>query len=258
MPCGAQRFWPLWRGAADGGRWTTGWASTRPMTAGGPHEAASATGPRKGHPFRPSPSRPAMSEGMTDAASEGREGRLQAEDPWESLLRSANAGDARAFARFLVAVTPTIQGIVRARAHLLTREDRDDLVQEILIAIHLKRRSWQPDRPLRPWLHAVIRYKIIDALRRRSRQAQSRHLPIEDLDESLFCEDPADPSVPLDLDRILARIDERSAFIIRASALDGQQAADIGEQLALAEGTVRVLLHRALRKLSDLVQRTLP
>ena len=32
------------------------------------------------------------------------------------------------------------------------------MIQETLLAVHLKRHTWQDDRPFLPWLRAIARY----------------------------------------------------------------------------------------------------
>lgn len=38
------------------------------------------------------------------------------DEDWSALMRAANAGDTRAYARLLHAITPVLRGIVRAKA----------------------------------------------------------------------------------------------------------------------------------------------
>ncbi|MFZ8528631.1 sigma factor, partial [Staphylococcus aureus] len=54
----------------------------------------------------------------------------------------------------------------------------DDAVQDTLIAIHEKRHTYDPERPFKPWLMAVARYKWIDRLRSMSR-SRTEELPEE-------------------------------------------------------------------------------
>jgi RNA polymerase sigma-70 factor (ECF subfamily) len=37
--------------------------------------------------------------------------------------------------------------------------EAEDLVQEAVLAIHLKRHTYDPTEPLTPWVHAIARYK---------------------------------------------------------------------------------------------------
>ncbi|WP_341352773.1 sigma-70 family RNA polymerase sigma factor, partial [Paracoccus nototheniae] len=168
---------------------------------------------------------------------------------WASLLAAAQAGDTRAMARFLTAVTPLIRAVVRARGRSLPPDQHEDVVQDVLLAIHLKRDSWQPGAPLRPWLYAVTRYKVIDAFRRRGSRV---HLPVHDFAEIIADPRHDDPMASRDLAVLLARIDPRSAGIVRAMGLEGEAAEDVAARLGMTGGAVRVALHRAMKKLSEI------
>lgn len=172
------------------------------------------------------------------------------EQEWSALMRAAIAGDGRAYARFLQAATPVLRGIVRSRGRSLGDAGHEDILQEVLIAIHAKRHTWNPDAPLLPWLYAVTRHKVIDAFRR---QAVGVHLPIEDFADMLEAA-PHDTTATRDSAVLLAGIDPRSAGIVRAISLDGDSAAEVGARLSMTEGAVRVALHRAIQRMADRVR----
>ena len=172
------------------------------------------------------------------------------ETEWAALLRAANAGDGQAYARFLHAVTPVLRGVVRSRGRLLPADQHEDVLQEVLLAIHLKRQTWREDAPVLPWLYAIARYKLADAFRRRG---SAIHLPIEDLLAEL--EAPAhDASAARDSAMLLGRLDARSAAIVRAMNLEGESAAEVGQRLDMSEGAVRVALHRAMQRLGRIAK----
>lgn len=60
-------------------------------------------------------------------------------------------------------------GIFFARKLRETPSEVDDLLQEILIAIHAKREAFDRDQPFTPWAHATARYKLVDRPRRTRR-----------------------------------------------------------------------------------------
>lgn len=106
-------------------------------------------------------------------------------------MKAANRGDAQAYARLLHLITPVIRGIVRARGVALGRDSCEDVVQEVLLTIHLKRQTWREDAPLRPWLYAVTRHKVVDAFRSRGTRIE---VPVEDFAEVLSAPEGPDPS----------------------------------------------------------------
>jgi RNA polymerase sigma-70 factor (ECF subfamily) len=167
--------------------------------------------------------------------------------PLDDLLRAANRGDARAYEAFLRAVAPIVRGVARSRGAGLGPEECEDIVQDTLLAIHRKRHTWREDMAVRPWLYAIVRYKVVDAFRARGRRVQ---LPVEDFADLLPAPEAADPTERSDVERVIARLDPRSARIVRAIGLDGASVAETAGALAMTEAAVRVALHRAMRKLA--------
>ena len=182
----------------------------------------------------------------------GVEGRLQQDELWEVLLARANDGDGAAFARFLHAVTPTLRAVIRRRGDGLPPDQHEDVLQEVLLAIHLKRQTWRRDAPVRPWLYALARYKVVDAFRRRGARVD---LPIEEFADVLPEEEGSAPLSGRDAEVMLRLIDPRSAMLVRAVALDGKTAEEAGEAVGMTAGAARVALHRAMRRLSGLAER---
>ena len=112
------------------------------------------------------------------------------EAQWADWMRAGLDGDGEAHRRLLEALAPALRRIASLglRRAGLGNADVEDVVQEILLAIHLKRHTWLRDQPFSPWLHAVARYKLIDTMRRRGRRGE---VPIDDLIEVLPDQAPA-------------------------------------------------------------------
>ena len=106
---------------------------------------------------------------------------------WAGWMRAANAGDEIAYRRLLEALAPLLRQVVRRG---FTRSgfgncDVEDVVQETLLAIHLKRQTWDEGESITPWVTAIARHKLIDSLRRRGRHVE---IPIDDLVDVLPAE----------------------------------------------------------------------
>ena len=70
---------------------------------------------------------------------------------WTDLMRSAIAGDGAAYHRLLKAITPVLRAAARrglARAGQPV-DQSEDIVQDVLLAVHLKRHTWNSAPPLR-------------------------------------------------------------------------------------------------------------
>lgn len=171
---------------------------------------------------------------------------------WSTLLRAANTGDANAYALFLRSVTPVLRGVVRARGAGLGPEEGEDIVQEVLLAIHLKRHTWRDTDPVAPWLYAIARHKVVDAFRRRGRRI---FVPVDDFAEIIAAPPDPDRTERSDMERMIGMLEPRAAQVVRAIGIEGDSIADIGQRLGMTEGAVRVMLHRGLKKLSELRER---
>jgi hypothetical protein len=87
------------------------------------------------------------------------------EERLRSLLIRGLVGDASAYHLFLGELTAHLRSFLRRRMSRLP-EETEDLVQELLLAIHNQRHTYDPGQPLTAWVQAIARYKLVDLLRR--------------------------------------------------------------------------------------------
>ncbi len=179
------------------------------------------------------------------------------DDPWSQMMRAAIADDEGAYKRLLDDISRSIRAMARAAFARARAGDADieDAVQETLLAIHLKRHTWDPGQPLAPWVYAIARHKVIDALRRRGRQ---RVEPLEDFQEFLAAPEGEDPHALSDARRLLETLPPRQRDIVTSISLDGESIAATAKRLAMSEVAVRVALHRALKSLGAAWRRSVP
>lgn len=159
------------------------------------------------------------------------------------------AGDEAAYKRLLGELSVRLRPFVRRNLSSagLTAEDVEDVVQETLIAVHLKRHTWRTDAPLLPWLNGIVRYKIVDAVRRRG----GRHfVPIDGLSETLPARDETPALARQDIVKMAASLPAKQKAIVMAIFVGGENTAEAAARLGMSEGAVRVMLHRALARLA--------
>ena len=181
---------------------------------------------------------------MTRENSEARE------EVWAALMRAALAGDEQAYRRLLSEIGRVVRPLIRgafARARL-SDADTEDVVQETLLAIHLKRQTWDQSQRVTPWINAIARHKAIDAMRRRGAR---RVEPIEDFEAVIAAPEQQDPHTRSDVERLMAQLTPRARDIVRAISLEEQSITATAGRLGMTEVAVRVALHRALKSLAD-------
>ena len=162
------------------------------------------------------------------------------------------AGDGAAHALLLRALVPVMRSFFRRR--MAGREDDiEDLVQNVLIAIHTRRATWDPARPFTAWMFAIARYKMVDYFR-----ARRDHCVIEDMENILATEGFAQSAdARADLDRLLDTIPAKQANAIRATRIEGLSTAEAAARAGLGESDIKVSVHRGLKALAAMVRGTL-
>jgi RNA polymerase sigma factor (sigma-70 family) len=177
--------------------------------------------------------------------------KVDREVEWATLMRAAIAGDEQAYRRFFVTVTPYLRAMAARRCaqYRVQSSETEDVLQEVLIAIHLKRGTWDAERPIGPWLSIIVRNKLIDILRRRGKHVE---VPVEDVLETLAAENEPSNLDQMDAERLVGRLRPPQDDIVRSISLNGASIRETAERLKMTEVAVRVALHRALKTLASL------
>jgi RNA polymerase sigma factor (sigma-70 family) len=123
--------------------------------------------------------------------------------------------------------------------------------QDTLLAIHIKRETYDRAKPFTAWAHAIARYKLIDSFRRnRIRRTE----PIESAEDLFATEDTEEGAVKLDLDRLMADLPERQRALLEDVKLRGLSNAEAGKKAGMTETAVKVSIHRSLKALARRVR----
>ena len=172
-----------------------------------------------------------------------------AEEKWATMMRAALAADEVVYRRLLEEIGRAVRPMARGAFSRARVGDADveDVVQETLLAIHLKRQTWNGGQKMAPWVNAIARHKIIDAMRRRGVR---RWEPIEDFEAVLAAPEVEDPHTRSDVERLMEALPARSRDIVKSISLDGQSIGATAARLEMTEVAVRVALHRALKSLA--------
>ncbi len=168
------------------------------------------------------------------------------EQQWTTLMEQSLQGDSLAYEKLLVLLTVALRATVRGRAGSAGLEP-EDLVQEVLLALHLKRSTWVPGTPVAPWVAAIVRNKLVDALRRRGQRIE---VSIESVVDTLWADGGEHAGHTHDLDQLLGALKDRQREVVEAVSLQGYSAREAAVRLQMTEVAVRVTLHRSLKALA--------
>ncbi|WP_240500011.1 sigma-70 family RNA polymerase sigma factor [Sphingomonas montana] len=164
-------------------------------------------------------------------------------DRWSEMMSAALAGNGGAYSSLL---TETAAWLQRYYAHRLPAPYVDDIVQEALIAIHMKRYTYDPARPFKAWMAGIARYKWIDRLRSMNR---NRFDLIEGFEASV--EDHGSVVTgSLDVQKLLGQLKQAQVDAIRLVKLEGYSIQEASEATGQSIALVKVNIHRGIARLA--------
>ena len=168
----------------------------------------------------------------------------------EWLLLGLN-GDAPAYQTFLKGLSTHLRAFLRRRLSALP-DDIEDLVQDILLAVHNQRHTYRPDQPLTAWVNAMARYKLIDLLRSRSGR-EALNDPIDD-DMALFAtNDHEAADARRDVNKLLQQLPDNQRLPIVHTKLEGLSVAEAATATGMSESAIKVGVHRGMKALATLM-----
>lgn len=172
------------------------------------------------------------------------EGRLKA------LMLRGLAGDAQAHAALLSAMSGYLRGYFSRRLGA-GAADAEDLVQDTLLAIHLKRGTYDPAQPFTPWAYAMARYKLLDHFRR---VGVRKSVPLEDAGDLFAAENPEEGAVRRDLGKLLDQLPGRQRQLVRDVKLTGLSMEEAAAKSDMSVTAVKVSVHRGMKAMARRVR----
>lgn len=155
---------------------------------------------------------------------------------------AAQGGDSTAYRKLLFEIDVWLR---RYYSQRLPSPMIDDVTQDVLLAIHAKRHTYDPNRPFIVWLAAIAHYKWVDAIR--SLQSNAT----EPLDDEMAI--PTDETTLMNawsLNRLLATLKPGQAEAIRLVRLEGHTIEEAAQATGQSISLVKVNIHRGLKRLA--------
>jgi RNA polymerase sigma-70 factor (ECF subfamily) len=142
----------------------------------------------------------------------------------------------------------------------------DDVFQNTFLQLYTKAGTYEPGRPVRPWLYTIATHQAIDALRRNSRHQvlsldqqrdEQADGDVQNLTASLESRTPGPIDVAQGEERrqcVRASVERLPEFLRQVVILayyQGLKYREIADILGIPVGTVKSRLHAALVKLQE-------
>jgi RNA polymerase sigma-70 factor (ECF subfamily) len=184
-----------------------------------------------------------------------------------SLLMQLKDGQPAAWERLTSLYAPLVYHWCRTMR--LAEQDMPDVFQQVFQSVASHIQTFHKDRPgdtFRNWLRAITRNKVRDHFRRNARQAQAAGGTDAQVYFSQLAAPPADPeeaeaSAAHDeageirhllrgaLEQIRAQVHPQTWQAFWKVVVEGKTPEQVGEELAMRPGTVRVAKSRVLSRL---------
>ena len=172
----------------------------------------------------------------------------------ESLVDRASEGDTEAFGRIYDIYADRIYRHIYYRTGNI--EDARDLTQEVFIkAWHALPKYKRTKTPFLGWLFTISHNRVIDYYRTKKDYSYLKDETVmEDSDRSP--EKLAEGQfTQQEIRRAILQLPESQQQVVLMSFIEGFEYDEIAAALRKSEGNIRVIMHRALRKLREILGR---
>jgi RNA polymerase sigma-70 factor (ECF subfamily) len=161
-------------------------------------------------------------------------------------MARAQQGDAAAYRALLDDLGPEVLGFLRR--WISEAPDVDDAYQETFIALHRARHTYEPSRPIEPWLFAIARNIAIDFARRR-RARGAHEVQVASAPERMV---EGDRDLRAQFEQALRSLSPRQRQAFEMIQVEGLSVAEAAARAGTTTGALKVRAHRAYAVLKAL------
>lgn len=163
------------------------------------------------------------------------------------LMARVQAGDREAYRALLDDLRPLVTAF--AARHTRDAAAADDLYQEVLLALHRARHTYDPARPFEPWLFGIARHVAADHARRQARRGRWEVV----VDEVPDVAGASEGGGMRALEQALAALPPAQREAVELLRLEGLSLEQAAARTGATPGALKVRVHRAYRMLRRLL-----
>jgi RNA polymerase sigma-70 factor (ECF subfamily) len=174
-------------------------------------------------------------------------------DNLAALMRQSLDGDQHAYAEILQETSRFLRPFLAKRLHFTN--EVDDLLQEILLSIHKARHTYDGNRPYKPWVYAIAKFRLQDYLRAHYSD-QLHHADDLSEMENYLHENVTESAISYEsISGEVEKLPQKQATILQLMHQEGYTAKEVAEKLGMNESAVKVAAHRAYKILRQKLER---
>lgn len=163
---------------------------------------------------------------------------------WQELMKQTQAGNEDAYKVVLERVYSYLRSYLYKR--ITNQQNREDLIQEIMAALHKARHTYDPKQPFFPWISAISRYKMISFFRKMEKSKG-------DIGESpatakmFFDKDNVEEqNLKIELEEYLSKLPPKQRDLLYRVKVDGYSTQEAAKEFGMSISNVKTTIHRAL------------
>lgn len=163
------------------------------------------------------------------------------------LMKEAQGGNSTSYETLLSEVYMFLESYLNSKVY--NKSQVDDVIQEIILAMHNSRHTFDCSKSFMSWLLAIAHYKVSDHLRFQFKQKT------QELEDSILDDSSDALSALIEnqniqlLHQAIDELDQKPRQIIKLLKIEGFKISEVASKLNLSESNVKVIAHRAYQGL---------
>jgi RNA polymerase sigma-70 factor (ECF subfamily) len=180
--------------------------------------------------------------------------REERDQRWSTWMVAAQNGDSASYEKLLRELLPHVRRHVQWR--IFNASAVDDVVQNVFVSLHRARATYRPERPFLPWINAVTRNAVVDAIRESARRGQ-REISLEAdgvPEPAIEAAEPHVDALSAELEGALEQLPAAQRQAVLMIHVEGLSIAEASARVGVSKSALKVRAHRGYRALRRLLE----
>ncbi|MBK8396598.1 MAG: sigma-70 family RNA polymerase sigma factor [Leptospiraceae bacterium] len=178
---------------------------------------------------------------------------VEYKDSLSRLMAETQAGNSNSYRILLNQISITLSKFLSKRIGSV--DDREDVLQEILIAIHSSRHTYLPAKPFYPWMYAIAKNTLVKYYKRIQKiNANQIVAEIENISSPKKHESD-EVERTNEIIRLVNELPGKQKQIIQMLKIQGLSIKEVSAKLKLSEANVKVIAHRGYHTLRKVAKK---